>query len=193
MKSEEASSGDARQKVFMGVEARAACRSHKGTEHEGSRDEPRVFTAPEGHCPWSHPTRHVCAVVRTKAEAFGGVRRPAGKQAVQQARRKPAGEHSRKARAERTFEKARAEGTFGNRTSRSFVRQGLHKRYFERIFTGTRSSKKIFKEALQRSSSEKLFTNKDREQKINMVFIAEHGSAIEGGCCDTNRTVHARG
>ena len=193
MKSEEANSGDARQKVFMGVEAGAACGSHKGTEQEGSRDEPRVFTAPEGHCPWSHPTRHVCAVVRTKAEAFGGVRRPAGKQAVQQARRKPAGEHSRKARAERTFEKARAEGTFGNRTSRSFVRQGLHKRYFERIFTGTRSSKKIFKEALQRSSSEKLFTNKDREQKINMVFIAEHGSAIEGGCCDTNRTVHARG
>ena len=193
MKSEEASSGDARQKVFMGVEARAACRSHKGTEHKGSRDEPRVFTAPEGHRPWSHPTRHVCAVVRTKAEAFGGVRRPAGKQAVQQARRKPAGEHSRKARAERTFGKARAKGTFGNRTSRSFVRQGLHKRYFERIFTGTRSSKKIFKEALQRSSSEKLFTNKDREQKINMVFIAEHGSAIEGGCCDTNRTVHARG
>ena len=170
MKSEEANSGDARQKVFMGVEAGAACGSHKGTEQEGSRDEPRVFTAPEGHCPWSHPTRHVCAVVRTKAEAFGGVRRPAGKQAVQQARRKPAGEHSRKARAERTFEKARAEGTFGNRASRSFVRQGLHKRYFERIFTGTRSSKKIFKEALQRSSSEKLFTNKDREQKINMVF-----------------------
>ena len=193
MKSEEANSGDARQKVFMGVEAGAACGSHKGTEHKGSRDEPRVFTAPEGHCPWSHTTRHVCAVERTKAEAFGGVRRPAGKQAVQQARRKPAGEHSRKARAERTFGKARAKGTFGNRTSRSFVRQGLHKRYFERIFTGTRSSKKIFKEALQRSSSEKLFTNKDREQKINMVFIAEHGSAIEGGCCDTNRTVHARG
>jgi hypothetical protein len=62
-----------------------------------------------------------------------------------------------KARAERTFEKARAEGTFGNRTSRSFVRQGLHKRFFKRIFTGTRSSKKLFKEALQRSSSEKLF------------------------------------
>jgi hypothetical protein len=192
MKSEEASSGDARQKVFMGVEARAACGSHKGTEHKGSRDEPRVFTAPEGHCPWSHTTRHVCAVVRTKAEAFGGVRRPAGKQAVQQARRKPAGEHSRRL-APKEHSRRRAEGTFGNRTSRSFVRQGLHKRYFERIFTGTRSSKKIFKEALQRSSSEKLFTNKDREQKINMVFIAEHGSAIEGGCCDTNRTVHARG
>lgn len=157
MKSEEASSGDARQKVFMGVEARAACRSHKGTEHKGSRDEPRVFTAPEGHCPWSHTTRHVCAVERTKAEAFGGVRRPAGKQAVQQVRRKPAGEHSRKARAERTFGKARAKGTFGNRTSRSFVRQGLHKRFFERIFTGQdlqrRSSKKLFREALQRSSS----------------------------------------
>jgi hypothetical protein len=42
---------------------------------------------------------------------------------------------------------------------------GMHKRFFERIFTGTRSSKKLFKEALQRSSSEKLFTNKDREQK----------------------------
>jgi hypothetical protein len=192
MKSEEANSGDARQKVFTGVEARAACRSHKGTEHEGSRDEPRVFTAPEGHCRWSHPTRHVCAVERTKAEAFGGVRRPAGKQAVQQARRKPAGEHSRRL-APKEHSRRRAEGTFGNRTSRSFVRQGLHKRYFERIFTETRSSKKIFKEALQRSSSEKLFTNKDREQKINMVFIAEHGSAIEGGCCDTNRTVHARG
>ena len=157
MKSEEANSGDARQKVFTGVEARAACRSHKGTEHKGSRDEPRVFTAPEGHCRWSHTTRHVCAVERTKAEAFGGVRRPAGKQAVQQARRKPAGEHSRRlAPKEHSRRRAPKEHSGTEHRDRSS----------DKVFTkdisrgsslGQDLQKKIFKEALQRSSSEKLF------------------------------------
>ena len=195
MKSEEANSGDARQKVFMGVEARAACGSHKGTEQEGSRDEPRVFTAPEGHCPWSHPTRHVCAVVRTKAEAFGGVRRPAGKQAVQQARRKPAGEHSRRL-APKEHSRRRAPKEHSGTEHRDRSSDKVFTKDFSRGSSpGQDLQRRVFKEALQRSSSEKLFrlSNKDREQKINMVFIAEHGSAIEGGCCDTNRTVHARG
>jgi hypothetical protein len=52
-----------------------------------------------------------------------------------------------------------------------------------------RCSKKLFKEALQRSSSEKLFTKKQEKS----AFTAVHGSAIEGGCCDSNATVHARG
>ena len=160
MKSEEASSGDARQKVFMGVEAGAACGSLKGTEQEGSRDEPRVFTAPEGHCPWSHPTRHVCAVVRTKAEAFGGVRRPAGKQAVQQARRKPAGEHSR-----RLAPKEHSGTEHRDRSSDKVFTKDISRGSSLGQDLQRRSSKKLFKEALQRSSSEKLFTNKDREQK----------------------------
>jgi hypothetical protein len=152
MKSEEANSGDARQKVFMGVEARAACRSHKGTEHEGSRDEPRVFTAPEGHCRWSHTTRHVCAVVRTKAEAFGGVRRPAGKRAVQQARRKPAGEHSRRlAPKEHSRRRAPKEHSGTEHRDRS------SDKVFTKDISRGSSPDKIFKEALQRRSSEKLF------------------------------------
>jgi len=157
MKSEEASSGDARQKVFMGVEARAACRSHKGTEHKGSRDEPRVFTAPEGHCPWSHTTRQVCAVERTKAEAFGGVRRPAGKRAVQQARRKPAGEHSRRlAPKEHSGRRAPKEhsgtehrdGSSDKVFTKEFSRESSPGQDLQRS-----SSKKLFREALQRSSS----------------------------------------
>jgi hypothetical protein len=51
------------------------------------------------------------------------------------------------------------------------------------------SSKKLFREALQRRSSEKLFTKKQEKS----AFTAVHGSAIEGGCCDSNATVHARG
>jgi hypothetical protein len=51
------------------------------------------------------------------------------------------------------------------------------------------SSKKLFKEALQRRSSEKVFTKKQEKS----TFTAVHGSAIEGGCCDSNATVHARG
>jgi hypothetical protein len=51
------------------------------------------------------------------------------------------------------------------------------------------SSEKLFREALQRSSSEKLFTKKQEKS----AFTAVHGSAIEGGCCDSNATVHARG
>ena len=193
MKSEEANSGDARQKVFMGVEAGAACGSHKGTEHLASRDEPRVFTAPEGHCPCSHTTRHVCAVVRTKAEAFGGVRRPAGKQAVQQARRKPAGEHSRRlAPKEHSGRRAPKEHSGTEHRDRS-----SDKVFTKDISRGSspgqdlqrRSSKKLFREALQSSSS----LTKTWSKKFNVVFIAEHGSAIEGGCCDTKRTVHARG
>jgi hypothetical protein len=68
----------------------------RGQNMKESSSEPRVFTAPKGHCPWSHPTQHVCAVERTKAEAFGGVTGPAGKQPARQVRRKPTGEHSRR-------------------------------------------------------------------------------------------------
>jgi hypothetical protein len=97
----------------------------------------------------------------------------------------------------RTFEKARAERTFEKARRRNIREPNIEivrqTRSSQKIFREDLHRDKIFKEALQRSSSEKLFTNKDREQKINMVFIAEHGSAIEGGCCDTNRTVHARG
>jgi hypothetical protein len=193
MKSEEASSGDARQKVFMGVEARAACRSHKGTEHKGSRDEPRVFTAPKGHCPWPHPTRHVCAVERTKAEAFGGVRRPAGKQAVQQARRKPAGEHSRrlapKEHSRRRAPKEHSGTEHRDRSSDKVFTEDFSRGSSPGQDLQRSSSEMLFREALQRSSS----LTKTWSKKLNVVFIAEHGSAIEGGCCDTNRTVHARG
>ena len=167
MKSEEANSGDARQKVFMGVEAGAACGSHKGTEHEGSRDEPRVFTAPEGHCPWPHPTRHVCAVGRTKAEACGGVRRPAGKQAVQQARRKPAGEHSRRlAPKEHSRRRAPKEHSGTEHRDRSS----------DKVFTKGFSRGSSPGQDLQ-SSSKKLFTKRERERK-------QRGSSREGlHCC----------
>jgi hypothetical protein len=136
-------------------------------------------------------------VERTKAEAFGGVRRPAGKQAVQQARRKPAGEHSRRL-APKEHSRRRAPKEHSGTEHRDRSSDKVFTKDFSRGSSPGQdlqrsSSKKLFKEALQRSSSKKLFTNKDREQKLNVVCIAEHGSAIEGGCCDTNRTVHARG
>ena len=202
MKSEEANSGDARQKVFMGVEAGAACGSHKGTEQEGSRDEPRVFTAPEGHCPWSHPTRHVCAVVRTKAEAFGGVRRPLASRQSNKlgasrqeniregSRRKNIREGARR-REHSGSSEPNIEIVRDARSTMKDFREDPHRDQNSTQGAHRSSSKKLFREALQRSSSEKLFTKK--QEKKSMAFTAVHGSAIEGGCCDSNATVHARG
>src|SRR4249919_2416810 len=144
--------------------------------------------------PWA-----AAALRHAGAAAFGGVRRPA------------ASRRSNKlsASSARTFEKARADGTFGKaRAKRTFgkvpkpnieivrdarstmkeFRERLHRDQNSTQGAHRSSSEKLFKEALQRSSSEKLFTKKQEKS----AFIAVHGSAIEGGCCDSNATVHAR-
>ena len=106
-----------------------------------------------------------------------------------------------KARADGTFGKARAKRTFGKvpepnieivRDARSTMKEFRERPHRDQNSTQgahRSSSKKLFKEALQRSSSEKLFTKKQKKS----AFTAVHGSAIEGGCCDSNATVHARG
>jgi hypothetical protein len=131
---------------------------------EQSKGESRVFTPPKGlpFCPsLGLPSRSMCAVERTKAEAFGGVRRPAGKQAVQQARRKPAGEHSRR-RAPKEHSRRRAPKEHSGTEHRDRSSDKVFTKDFSRGSSPGQdlqrsSSKKLFKEALQRSSSGKLF------------------------------------
>jgi hypothetical protein len=126
------------------------------------------------------------ALQHAGAAAFGGVRRSAGKQALQQAQRE-LGENIREgSRRWNIREGARQENIReGSRTEhRDRSRCKIDNEGVQRS-----SSEKLFREALQRSSSEKPFTKKQEKS----AFTAVHGSAIEGGCCDSNATVHARG
>ena len=88
-------------------------------------------------------------------------------------------EHSRIEHRDRSRCKINNEGI----QRESSLGQGLH----------TRSPQKVFKEALRRSSSLRNEGSKTKEDLQQRVFLAVHGSAIEGGCCDSNRSVHARG
>ena len=149
------------------------------------------------------------ALQHAGAAAFGGVRRSAGKQALQQAQRK-LGENIREgsrrwniregARQENIREGSRTEHRDRSRCKinnegvqrATAPRPELHTRCAQKLFKEAlqrSSSEMLFREALQRSSSDKLFTKKQEKS----AFTAVHGSAIEGGCCDSNATVHARG
>ena len=124
----------------------------QGTSHmEESKGESGVFSHTQGSSLHkglpSHPRvfpRAACVQLElTKAEALGGVRRPAGKQALQQARRELGARTFGKARAERTFEKARAKRTFWKRAPKEH--SGIEHRDC--------SSYKVFTGGLQRGSS----------------------------------------
>ena len=118
----------------------------------------------------SHPLRMhgwpwvAAALQHAGAAAFGGVRRSAGKQALQQAQRK-LGENIREgsrrwniregARQENIREGSRTEHR--DRSRCKINNEGVQRATAPGPELHTRCAQKLFKEALQRSSSEKLF------------------------------------
>jgi hypothetical protein len=109
--------------------------------------------------PWA-----AAALQHTGAAAFGGVRRSAGKQALQQAQRE-LGENIREgsrrwniregARQENIRECSRTEHR--DRSRCKIDNEGVQRETAPGPELHTRCAQKLFKEALQRSSSEKLF------------------------------------
>ena len=170
--------------------SRGGRRRKKDEREQSERHRERTLGRVHGR-PWA-----AAALQHTGAAAFGGVRRPAGKQALQQAQRE-LGENIREgsrrrniregARQENIRECSRTEHR--DRSRCKINNEGVQRETAPGPELHTRCAQKLFKEALQRSSSEKLFTKKQEKS----AFTAVHGSAIEGGCCDSNATVHARG
>jgi hypothetical protein len=100
----------------------------------------------------------------------------------------------------RTFQKSAPKGTIWKRISGRRNRSHLGASS-EEDSVGTRSAEKLFREALQGSSSRKLFRQALQRSSSRKPFEealrpqerkTAHGSALEGGCCDFTRTVHAR-
>jgi hypothetical protein len=137
-------------------------------------------------------------VGRTKVEAFwrseGACWQAASPTSSAQARQENIREGSRQKNIrEGSRQKNIREGARQKNIQEPNIEIVRHTRSSRKVFREDLHRDKIFKEALQRSSSLREKGSENKEGLQERVFIAVYGSAIEGGCCDSNATVHARG